>query len=86
MRVRMPWASSSNGSFSYTTIWLNLAALITVVRYAVGEGITIGSFSWQPGELDATLVAATLGALGALYGYRRTQESKDKNTAVAETA
>lgn len=69
--MRTPW-TSPNGGFSYTTLWLNLAALITVFRYALGDA-TIGGYT--PGSLDPMLPAAVLGALGTLYYGRRSQES-----------
>jgi hypothetical protein len=81
--MRWPWtAPTSAKDFSWTTLWLNIACFITIVRYAVGAGIVIGSLSWQPGELDAALPGAILAALGALYAYRRGQD----NTIAASAA
>ena len=52
---RWPWQSPSDGGFSYTTLWLNIACVITVLRFLVGEQLTIGSLDWNPGEMDAAL-------------------------------
>jgi hypothetical protein len=75
--MRAPWNSPTPArEFSWTTLWLNVAAFITCVRFAVGAGITIGALSWQPGEMDAALPGAILAALGALYAYRRGQDTQ----------
>lgn len=73
--MRAPW-NSPDGSFSWTTLWLNLACAITCARFLVGTGIDIGGFSWQPGEMDAALPGAILATLGALYWGRRGQDDK----------
>ena len=76
--MRAPWTGPS-GDWSWTTFWLNFAAFIVIVRFLVGAGgIEWGTFAWNPGELDGGLVAAVLGSLGALYGYRRTTENGKK--------
>jgi hypothetical protein len=75
--MRAPWKSASDGKWSWTSLWLNVAALVTCVRFAVGTGVTIGTFQWAPGEMDPMLPTGILAALGALYSYRRGQE---KNT------
>jgi hypothetical protein len=75
--MRSPWRSH-RGSFSWTTLWVNLGALITVVRYAVGEGVAIGPVAWNPGELDSGLAASVMTTLGGLYMGRRWQEGGEK--------
>ena len=73
--MRSPWTSPSNGTFSWTTTWLNLAAFITVIRFAMGhQGITLFGMEYAPGPLNSGVVAAVLASLGGLYGYRRTSE------------
>tara|TARA_Y100000310_G_C20419943_1_gene686191 strand:+ start:497 stop:763 length:267 start_codon:yes stop_codon:yes gene_type:complete len=80
---RFPWSSPSSGEFSYTTLWLNLACAIVVIRFLVGEGLSIGALDWQPGEMDAALPGAILAALGAIYYGRRNTESNGNGEATS---
>jgi hypothetical protein len=56
---------------------MNLAALVTVLKYFSGDAVSLeyGALSYHPGALDPTLVAAVMGTLGGLYGWRRSQET-----------
>ena len=72
---RWPWQSPGDGGFSYTTLWLNIACLITVLRFIAGAELSIGAMSWSPGEMDAALPGAILAALGAIYWGRRNSEN-----------
>lgn len=73
MKLRTPW-TAPDGGFSYTTLWLNIACLITVLRFLVGASISIGGFTWAPGEMNAALPGAILAALGAIYYGRRSSD------------
>ena len=76
--MRAPWNSPSDGKFSWTTLWLNVACFGTVLRFVVGDGFTIGTFSWQPGDVEGGTVASLLGTIGGLYWGRRHQETNGK--------
>lgn len=76
--MRLPWKAPT-GNFSWSTLWMNLAAMVTVLRYALGDG-SVGP--WHPGPLDPTLAASVMGTIGGLYGWRRGQE----NTATTDAA
>lgn len=71
--MRLPW-QSPNREFSYTTFWLNIACLVIVARLLVGAGLTVGTFSWQPGEMDAALATGILAVFSGLYWGRRKQD------------
>jgi len=73
--MRLPWRNP-HGAWSWTTLWLNIACLVTVVRYAVGAEVVVGALDWKPGELDAGLVASILTTIGGLYWGRRWQEGQ----------
>lgn len=74
--MRAPWKSPSSKDFSWSTLWMNMAALVTVLKYFSGDAVSLeyGSLTYHPGALDPTLVAAVMGTLGGLYGWRRSQE------------
>ena len=82
MGIRAPWSSASDGKWSWTTFWLNIAAFITCLRFFCGESLSVGGFIWTPGEMDAALPTGILAALGGLYTYRRHQEKAKKALAV----
>lgn len=71
---RAPWRSPSDNTWSWSTLWLNLAAAITCARFLVGQGVSWGAWAWTPGDMDAALPGAILAALGAIYYGRRRQE------------
>lgn len=73
--MRPPWKSPSDGRFSYTTLWLNIAYAVTLLRYFIGDAsVTIFGWEYTPTELDSMLPAAVLGAVSGLYYARRGQE------------
>ncbi len=83
--MRAPWTSPSSGSWSWTTFWVNLAAFVTIVRLAVGDGLSYGDLNWQPGEMEAMLPTGILAALGSLYYGRRKQENGSNGAAATAT-
>lgn len=75
MPVRLPWQSPTDHQFSWTTFWFNLAAMVMLLRFFLGDtSIDIAGFSWHPGEMESLMPAAILGSLGGVYGMRRYQE------------
>lgn len=76
--MRAPWISPSGKDFSWSTLWMNLAAFVTVFKFAFGADLQIdwGALVFHPSALDPAITATVMGSLAGLYGWRRSQENQ----------